>query len=130
MVKKKELWVAFTGEELTCTVAVSETLNGNYVDINLGGTLTPARIYVYDLIMDVVENSVYDSVRLNLENLIFFTGCTINDCAIEQLLKLVFYFTHCGKKLHLQIEEECVKSALRKDLSGKKFSAVSISDCA
>ena len=130
MMKKKELWLAFAGDELTCTVTVNMAANGNYIDIELGGTITPDRLYIYDIIMDVVENSSYDSVRLNVKNLVFFTGCTVNDCAIEQLLKLVFYFSQSGKHLNIQIEDECIKNALKKDLSAKKFSAVSISDCA
>ncbi|MEI7609585.1 MAG: hypothetical protein WCJ64_19570 [Rhodospirillaceae bacterium] len=130
MLKKKELWLAFAGDDLTCSVAVSETSNRNYLEIKLSGLITEERIYIYDIIMDVAENSTYDSVRLDVIGLNFFTGCIVNDCAIEQLLKLVFYFSQSGKKLNILIEEECVKNALKLDLSGRRFSAVNISDCA
>ena len=130
MLKKKELWLAFAGDELTCTVTVNSVSSNSYIEIALGGTLTQARLYVYDIIMDVVENSSYDCVYLDVRNLSFFNGCIVNDCAIEQLLKLVYFFSQSGKKLNIQIEEECIKNALKKDLSGRKFSAVNISDCA
>ncbi len=130
MLKKKELWLAFAGDELTCTVTVNEISNRNYLEIKLSGLITQDRVYIYDIIMDVAENSTYDSVKLDVIDLNFFTGCTVNDCAIEQLLKLVFFFSQNGKKLNVLIEEECVKNALKLDLSGRRFSAVNIFDCA
>ena len=130
MLKKKELWLAFAGDELTCMVTVNEISNRNYLEVKLSGIITQERLYIYDIIMDVAENSTYDSVRLDVIGLNFFTGCTVNDCAIEQLLKLVFYFSQNGKKLNVLIDEECVKNALKLDLSDRRFSAVNISDCA
>ncbi len=129
MSKKKELWLAFAGDELTCTVTVNEGKGTNgFVEISLAGGLTPERLYIYDLIMDVVENSVYDTAFLNVKNLVFFSGHTINDCAIEQLLKFVYYFTKSHKKLNVQLEDGCVKDVLKSDLAGNKFGLVNISD--
>ncbi len=129
MLKKKELWLAFAGDELTCTVTVNDSPGySSHVEIVLAGTLAPERLYIYDLIMDVVENSAYDTVYLNVKGLVFFVGHTINDCAIEQLLKFVYYFSRNNKKLHVQLEDGCVKDVLKSDLAGKKFGSVSISD--
>ncbi|MEI8393173.1 MAG: hypothetical protein WCF85_00455 [Rhodospirillaceae bacterium] len=128
MLKKKELWLAFSGDELTCTCVVNDGPGGRYIEIELAGMLTPARLYVYDLIMDVIENSIYETVFLNARNLVFFSGQTVNDCAIEQLLKFVCYFSQNEKNLHVMLEDGCVKDVLKKDLPGKKYKSVTIAD--
>ena len=129
MSQKQELWLAFAGDELTCVVSVvNRTGLGGNIDLELAGTITSARAYIYDLIMDVVENADYDTVTLNVRKLVFFTGHIVNDCAIEELLKLVYYFTGNGKKLNILLEDGCVKDVLQQDLAGKSFDAVTLTD--
>ncbi len=129
MSKKQELWLAFAGDELTCTVSVVNGAGiGGNIELGLAGTITPARGYIYDLIMDVVENAEYNTVTLDARNLVFFTGHTVNDCAVEHLLKLVYHFTGNGKKLHILLEDGCVKDVLKQDLAGKTFGAVTLAD--
>lgn len=128
MSKKKELWLALAEDEFTCTVTVNDGPSGNFIEIILTGTLTRARLYVQDVIMSVVENSNYDAAILDARGLVFFTGHTVNDGAIEVLLKLVSYFCGNNKKIHLLLEDGCVKDVLKKDLPAKKFRSVDITD--
>ena len=128
MSKKKELWLAFAGDDMTCSVAVNEGSNGLYVEVTLAGIMNPKRVYVQDLIMDVVENSSYDEVFLNACNLSFFSGHTVNDCAIEQLLRLVCYFCQANKKLHILLDDGYLRDVLKADLLGKKYHGVNVAD--
>jgi hypothetical protein len=128
MTKKRELWLAFAGDELTCTVSVQEDCSAFCIGIELAGTFTPGRQYVFDLIMDVVENTEYDCVEINARSLSFFSGNTVNDCAIETLLKLVCYFSRMHKTIHLKLEDGCVKDALLADLPAKKYRTVTFDD--
>ncbi len=128
MSNKNELWLAFAGDELTVTVKVNDSPYEGLVEINVAGTITPERHFVYDLIMDVVENMPYSGVILNVQSMIFFSGHTVNDCAIGQILKLVTYFCKQNKKIHVQFEDGCVKDVFKGVLYSGKFGTVSISE--
>jgi hypothetical protein len=78
--------------------------------------------------MDVIEHSTYDAVCLNVRGLDFFSGHTVNDCAIEQLLRFVCYFSQGEKRIQVLLDDGCVKDALKKDLEGRRLGAVNISD--
>ena len=129
MSKKQVLWLAFAGDELTCAVTVlTGAAIGDQVELKLEGIINPARSYIYNLIMDVLENANYDTVKIDVRNLVFVTGHTVNDCAIEQLLKLVCHFSGNGKMLDLMLEDGCVKDVLTQDLAGKTRNVVTLAD--
>ena len=107
--KKMQLWLAYAGDELTCTVSITAAGRGGHVMIELAGTLTPERLGVYDLIIAAVKNTPYETVQLDVCKLAFFSGHTVNDCAIEQLHKLVGFFAASGKALKVLTEDGCVK---------------------
>ena len=128
MLKKKELWLAFSGDEMTCKVTVNNGSRGCYLEIDLAGTITSASSYVYDLLVVVAENATYDTVFLNAKNLVFLTGRIVNDCAIEQLLKIVCYFSNGDKMLHLALEDGCVNDVMKANMPKRKYHSVNISD--
>jgi len=120
MTKKRELWLAFAEDELTCMVSVNDAPGGSYLEVELSGMLTPARAYVWNLVMDVVDNATFDSIFLNVKKLTFFTGHTVNDCAIDLLLRFVSTFSRLDKQLHLLLEDGCIKEVLTQALPEKK----------
>ena len=128
MLNMNELWLAFAGDKLTCKVTVNRGLHGCYVEIDLSGMITPACQYIYDLLVVVMNNAEYDTVFINAKNLILLAGHTVNDCAVEQLLKIVCYFSDNDKDLHLSLEDGCVNDVIKQSMPRKKYCNVRISD--
>ncbi len=127
MAQKSEMWLSFAGGELTCTVKESESIRPHSLDVVMTGTITPSRDYSYDLIMSVIEHTTSDIVHLDARELEFFSEHTVNDCAIDSLLKFVGYFSKKKRRLIVTLEDGCVKDVLGQGLHGQNMPSVSLS---
>ncbi len=118
------LWVAFAGGRMTCKMSVCSRQGVGTFEIELAGILTPEHAFVRDIITDVTENVAYDVVSMKLDNLAFFDGHVMNECALEHVLMLTTYFAQIGKPVYIHMEESCIKEALAKSFSIKKYDAI------
>ncbi len=118
------LFLAFAGGLMTCKVSVTSTRGIITLELDLSGVLTPEHGFVRDLITNVAENIRYDVALLRFENLAFFDGHIMNECALEQVLMLSTYFSHVGKPVYIHMENSCIKEALEKSFSAKRYGTI------
>lgn len=128
MSKKNELWVAFAEDDMTCKVMVSDSPTGHLVDVVLTGTIVKSQLFIIDLIESLATRSECNTAVIDARGLVFFSGRSVNEEAVEAVLKLVYYFTQRKMIVHFLLEDGCVKDTLKFDLSAIKFPTMDITD--
>ncbi len=126
MGNKMEFWLAFAENDLTCEMSLSDGASGPRLEVILSGTLTPDRLYVGDLITGIIENTPSAEVILNIRALAVVCECSTNDDAINLLLQFLTTCSTINRKLHIIVDDGCVKEGLARFLDDMRYRTVDI----
>ena len=126
--KQSELWIAYAGDRLTCTISLHNLEHNSIIKVILGGAIEPDSTFIKNIILATMEGVRYNFSLIDVRNLDFISGISINEHAIECLVALTgFAMNHKVKSVFI-VDNAYVRDVLTETLRRHPgFSRISIS---
>ncbi len=110
--KTSELWIAYAGNYLTCTVEIHQTDGGTMVKISINGVIDETTAFITNVIQAAMDSGKHTYCLIDVQNLIFVEGLSINEYAIECLIRLTSVTMNLNMRAVLVVDDGYVREVL------------------
>ncbi len=110
--KINELWIAFAGSRLTSSVTLHGLDDGTMVKVSITGIIDEESAYITNVILAAVESGPHRYCLIDVQGLIFVDGISINETAIECLIRLTGFAMNHDMKTVLVVDNGYVREVL------------------
>ena len=110
--KMNELWIAFAGSRLNSSVSLHHLDDSVMIKISIGGIIDTESAFVTNVILAAMDSGPYDYCLIDVQNLTFVDGISINEHAIECLIRLTGFAMNRGIKAFLVVDNGYVREVL------------------
>ena len=125
--KMNELWIAFAGSRLTSSVSLHHLDDSAMIIVSIGGVIDGDSTFITNVILAAMDSGPYDYCLIDVQSLIFVDGISINEHAIECLIRLTGFAMNRGIKAFLVVDNGYVREVLADILRRHRgFSKLSI----
>lgn len=125
--KLNELWIAFAGNQLTSTVSTHAFGDGSMAKIVIKGVFDESSSVITNIILSAIEGGNHKYCLIDVQELLFVSGISINEYAIECLVRLTSYVMSHGINGVLVVDDGYVREVLTGTLRRRRgFSRMTI----
>ncbi len=110
--KVNELWVAFADSKLTSSVSLHHLDDSSMIKVDIGGIIDENSAFVTNVILAAMDSGHHDYCLLDVKNLIFVDGISVNEFAIECLVKLTGFAMNRDMKAFLVVDNSYVREVM------------------
>ncbi|MEI8393172.1 MAG: hypothetical protein WCF85_00450 [Rhodospirillaceae bacterium] len=110
--KINELWVAYAGSQLTCTVTLHHFDENTMVKVIIGGVIDEPSAFITNVILAAMDSGPHEFCLIDVQNLVFVTGISINEQAIECLIRLTGFAMNRNMRAVLVVDDAYVREVL------------------
>lgn len=110
--KLNELWISFASNQLTSTVSLHALDQGTMVKISINGIIDGASSFITGVILAAMESGNHAYCLIDVRELLFVEGISINEHAIECLVRLAGYIMNHDTRGILVIDDSSVREVL------------------
>ncbi len=118
MPQETELWMAYGTNKFTVYAATRCQARSIELKLKFSGHPGKWRFLVESLIFDYIEQSTFDKALVDVEDVDFFNGFSIDDDAIDLLVSVAEYFAENSVQTKMLLPDGVIHETFEQAFSG------------